>query len=60
MSQDCHLLIDPDGTADPGLVVLIVAPTGVVYETHDEGPPESVLIIAQRQLGADNVFVFRM
>jgi len=60
MSQDCHLLIDPDGTADPGLVVLIAAPTGVFYETHDEGMPETVLNIARRQLGAENVFTFSM
>jgi Family of unknown function (DUF6210) len=37
MNQDRHVLIDPDGTADPGLVVLIVAATGVFYETQAGG-----------------------
>ena len=32
-----RILIDPDGTADPGLLVLIEAPTGIVYQAQVGG-----------------------
>ncbi len=37
MSRERYVFIDPDGTADPGLVVLVLAPTGVFYETQAGG-----------------------
>jgi hypothetical protein len=37
VSRERYVFIDPDGTADPGLVVLVLAPTGVFYETQAGG-----------------------
>lgn len=37
MTREHHVIIDPDGTGDPGLVVLVLAATGVLYETQAGG-----------------------